>query len=1348
MRTTIRSASYFLIVCTIAFFCFAGDILAQEIRFDHFDTRKGLSQNNINALIVDSAGFVWIGTIEGISRFDGNNFDIFRSSPTTTNTLESNYIQQLSSCPNGNIWVHMLTRGLNLYDAASEEFRSFPDSVFLPADIINTTSIVSPKNEVLWFTDPKGLYCFTQGNTGAKSFKVPFSYGHIIKGKGENVLYWGSRGIYSYQTSDTTLGRKIIDSRVYSISEIYNDSLVLINTGQKIEVLNLITFQTKPIPTNEKTRQILGKSSITCVAGYDNEIWAGLSDGLVLIKCIKDSIFSVKKYSYDPFNNYSFHGKDAKNLMFDKAGNLWIGTSKYGVNLYCRRKNQFNHHQISALSKADQEIDPIRAICKTSDSNIWVGFDRLGIVCTHPDGKQVLYSEIQFPGKQKRSLENIRSLYEDSEGILWIGTNSGLCKYNSQLNRIESVTVEYNWEWPDVCYFMKEFDPGKLTVTSPFGIGIIDLKTKNFQRLKMPPNYRRESMRSLALDKNGNYWFISADLGLCKFKPGEDIKYFTYKKAKLTDNKLYSLELLGDTIWIGSNNGLMAFDIEKEQVVARFFEKDGLSNNLVYSTIYSNGYLWMSTNRGISRLRMNDFYIEKFLTDDVFMDDAYFQDKEGNIFLGGFDGFVSFNPKLIQDDQTPPDPVITALYINNTKVTVNNEEKTSDTPILTASIQNTNSLRLYYSSNSFSLSFDAFPFNYPDLTYFRYRLIGLSPNWIVTPQNANRGIFTNLSPGEYTFEVQASQNGQIWSPVKQLAISIIPPFYKTLWFKWIVALTIVLIIVAIFRIRLYTIKQWNIQLETQIKEQTLSIEEQKNKIIDQKEKMVELNKRLREADQAKLKYYTNLSHEFRTPLTIIMGNIETLREQGVNQFILKNINRSSDRLFRLVNQFIDLRKYDQGELKLRISNFDIVSFTKDISDSFKDLALRKNIHLEFPNNIEKAFLWLDRDKTDKIIYNILSNALKYTEENGSVFIDFLKQDYEFALRITDTGVGIPESEQPNIFNRFYRSEKISAHIDGHGMGLSLVKALVDMQQARIEYTSEEGVGTSFSVFFKYGNKHFSKADIYEDTIVQEVLETEYSEPVVIESGNPSGDEILVVEDNPELLEYLSSLLGKHFKIQTATNGKEALLKLEQNTPDLVLTDLMMPVMDGLELSKTIRENAETRFIPIIILSAKTDVTTKIEGFQLNIDDYIDKPFNPKLLLSRIRNILNKQHQIRNDAEQFIMIKSNGWSKEDKLFFKKILIILDRHYSDPEFNSDTLSTMVGMSRVTFYRKMKKLEYESPGEFIRKYRLKKAASLIKEGNKTVNEICNEVGFQSLSHFRKSFKEEYKVLPSKFQ
>lgn len=1321
----------------------AGYASGQQVRFDHFDTRKGLSQNNVYSLVVDSTGYIWIGTLEGVTRFDGRNFDLFRSFPAQENSLKGNFINQLSACPNGNMWIHIRARGLNLYDAEREKIIPFPDSCFQPANILELSDMLSFNDSILWFSDRRSCYSFHLKNRQTRKIDTPAEIAHLTYGSREQLFCWGEHGLYLINPQKTTVAKQLSTANIRLMSPVFNDSLCVI-FGDSLCLLNLKNSRVRCLNKNGELERILRQNVVLSAAGYENEIWLGTNNGLVSMQFDGDQISNVVAYTYNPFDSYSFHGKDAYRLAFDKLGNLWIGTSKYGVNLYQRQKNQFNHHQISVLSKADQEIDPVRAICKSADQRLWIGFDRLGLVAISADNHQKLYSEIVGPEKQKRPLQSIRCLFEDSQGNLWIGTGNGLCCYNKAADRVESVSLSYGWDWSSNCYVMKEFTPGMLTVTHPDGIGIIDLTRKTLQKLTMPANYIPASIRNIVTDKNSNYWFIADNIGLAKWSPGQNVSYFTHENAGLTDNKLYSLALVGSKIWIGSNNGLMAFDSQTEKVSDSFFEPDGLSNNLVYSIATSPNYLWMSTNRGISRLSLVDDYLESFLPEDLFMDDAFFQDTDGTVYFGGYDGFISFDPSKIESRPEAPRAIISNLLLNNKNVEVG--QIVNKDLILKQSIRLTNSIQMSYSTNSFSLAFDAFPFSYPDLTSFRYRLIGLSPEWILASKNEDRAVFANLPPGDYTFEVEASTNGQNWSQPAQLHITIIPPFYRTLWVQSLLLAFVIAIVIVVFRLRLYTIKKWNLQLETRIKEQTFNIEQQKNKIIAQKEQMVEMSHQLHEADQAKLQFYTNVSHEFRTPLTIILGNIESLKEQGVNQYLLKNIRRSSERLFRLVNQFIDLQKYDQGELKLEVTQIELVQFVKDIADSFRELAARKNISIRLVAAHEKLHVWLDPDKTDKIVYNLLSNAVKYTPKDGSVLVELDGNDDGIQLKVNDTGYGIPEKEQAKIFRRFYRSQNVTGSTEGHGMGLALVKALVELQHGTIDFSSHEGAGTSFTVRFKTGKNHFSPDEISENTFMPFAHEPEAAIEIVHPAA-PSNETILLVEDNIELMDYLVSFLGKYFRIETASNGKEALQKLSDQLPDLLITDLMMPVMDGLNLVKALKKRSDTSLLPVIVLSAKVDDLTKIDSFRNDVDDYIEKPFNPNLLLSRIQNLLKKRIDLRNSLDDFTNSGKNNLNAEERNFMEKLLFFTEKNCSNPEFNADVLAELMGMSRVSFYRKLKKIQEEGPGEFIRKYRMKKAVQLIREGNKPISEISSEVGFLSLSHFRKSFKEEYGVSPSKF-
>jgi signal transduction histidine kinase/ligand-binding sensor domain-containing protein/AraC-like DNA-binding protein len=1325
------------------------DAAAQDIRFDHFDTRKGLSQNNVNSLVADSTGYIWVGTIEGLTRFDGKELKIYRPFPGDEKTIRGNIITYMAPGPRGNLWVLTSNGGLNLYDATLERFFYFPDSVLKNIHSTQISSMASP-DETLWFTIENKIFCLDPLlKEVSLAYTAPTS-GRLLGIDKRTIWFYGKSGIKIMRISTShklTFLQDLITTSIKAISDNSNQQVTLISNDQIIQIapstLKKQSYRLADWNQNLKENQIIS------VASYRDEIWLGQYDGLSRV-IIHNKEVGVTKFNYDPYNNTSFYGKDATHLLTDKAGNLWIGTSKYGINLLCRENNNFLRHQISILSKADREIDPVRAICKTSDGCLWAGFDRFGLVCTYPDNRQVLFDKVCEVHRQVLPLTSVRSLFEDSRGNFWIGTMHGLYVYNWQTKRIETVTLAFGWKWPTSCYVMKEFDKGILTLTGELGLATVDLLT---MKLTLLPLRKKgllisNSIRGMIRDRDKNLWITVNDGGLVKIAPDFTYKHFTRKTHGLTDNKLYNLTLVNNSLWIASNTGLMEFDITSEKVKASYFETDGLSSNLTYGVVADDSNLWISTNRGLCRFNLSGRHFENFLSNDLFMDDALFKDSEGNIYFGGYDGFISFDPKKICHTSFTPAPGIASLYINNQKVEVG--EKLTGRILLPVAIKKLKELKLNEGFNALSLVFDAFPFTYPDRTIFRYRLKGLSSEWLIAGKNENKAVFTSLAPGKYTFQLQSSLNDLTWSNSTELKIEIIPPFWKTMWFRMLMLSMTFLIGLAIFQLRIYTIKRRNILLQKKVTQQTQSIEEQKNKIIAQKDQMVELSNRLHESDQAKLAFYTNISHEFRTPLTLILGNTDALIKQGSANFAIKNISRNAERLYKLVNQFIDLRKYDQGKLKLSVTESDIVAFTIEIADAFREMANQKNITIHLLNCTEIIRLWFDKDKTDKILYNLISNAIKYTGKDGSVVISFQKFTEGVEISVTDTGHGIPEEEQAYIFDSFFRGKGLQSNTDGHGIGLALVKALTDIQNATVNFISKAGHGTTFNILFKWGKDHFKSED-FEETdrppvLPKEQQKTNIPHPAI---SNPAGEEILIVEDNEELMGYLISLLGQSYHITRAANGKEALDLLTRITPDLILTDLMMPVMNGIDFCKRLKEKPATMFIPVIILSAKTDIASKIEGLRINVDDYVEKPFHPDLLLLKINNLLSKRLEIKQRLEStlYSSVPSQTFTASDKLFLEKTLILLDSNLSDPGFSMDKLSAALCMSRVTYYRKMKDITGEGPGEFIRKYRLKRAAQMLRNDQKTINQVCAEVGFQSSSHFRQSFKEEFGVLPSEY-
>lgn len=1326
--------------------------LPQQVRFDHFDISNQLSQNNIFNLIVDDIGYIWIGTLEGLNRFDGYEFKAYKPTSDRKNNISGSAFIELANSKNGNIWAITRNGGLYYYNSELDALHAIPDSLLSGYSVENTTMMVESATGDLWMTDYSTLGIF---NPKANSFHVTEtdSINSMISSPDEGMLISNEKGVFRViKTEPQENALQLKTSQVYAgtVYQLYcrdDNTIFGLNENQLLVWKDLNEEPEIALDLTEFNLPDFTVQEINSFVANKNELWMGGPFSLIRINF--DSTKQASIYKYDRNNPFSFKGRTVRNLVFDKNENLWIGTVKHGLNLVDNQKNQFLHYQWKKNSEQSLNIDPVRCIHKSKNGNLWFGFDRYGVGVQYPNGDQELYQDFFERDGTVSNITRVRSIFEDSKGNIWIGDSKELGRYNPSRNRIESASYKYNWSWQSLCYVIKEFEPGRLIISGDSMIGIVDLNTNKLSILPESDNdvSLQGFARDIIQDEHGNFWVALNLYGIVKIDHATN----TYSKiditnSELTNNKLYALRKKGDQIWIGTNNGLNVYSISENRIVHRYFESDGLSNNIVYS-VYddSEGNIWTSTNNGISCFNIEKQSFSNYLENDFFMDDAHFKDHEGNLYYGGYTGIVSFKPEKIQPAKSIRHPVLENFYLANKIVhpndTVNNKI------LLEKSISKTNKLRLSYFQNSFSISFNAFPFNYPNSNQFKYRLDGLQSDWIYSIESNRLATYTGLQPGNYQFHLTASSGDGTWSDPVVLDIEIIPPFWKTRWFLLSIILLLVFITIILYRRRVQEIKRRNILLKEKVEEQTSELKEQNRQIMNQKLEMELMAKDLHEADQAKLRFFTNISHEFKTPLTLIMGHLDNLNHTGSNKTI-KSIRNNAIRLLRLVNQLLDIRKLDQDKMHLSVHELDIVQLTREITESFQIVAKKKNIDLRFFSSSEKLKVWLDGDKMEKILHNLISNSIKYTPGDKGIVVSIFNRQEKIELHVTDQGRGIPDEDLDFIFNRFYQGSGKS--IEGHGIGLSYVKSLVEIQQGLIEVKSKKNTGTEFILSFKKGNQHFSANDLTQAE--GEKIGFGYEELIIHEwePFNP-GAEILVLEDNDDLRDFLKELLSKHFKVTTAINGKEAFILLKNLTPEIIISDIIMSEMDGITFCGKLKKNTSTSHIPIILLTAKSDVETKIEGFELGIDDYIEKPFDPKLLLTRINSILENRQKMKdlilahNSRIEDIKDKI---SSTDKIFWSQITEIIGQNYSIPDFSVDEMSIKMNMSRSSFFRKFKGLTGISPGDYLRKFRLQKAKSLIMGNDLKNKQIINEVGFQSVSHFRKSFKEEFGKTPAEMR
>ena len=837
-------------------------------------------------------------------------------------------------------------------------------------------------------------------------------------------------------------------------------------------------------------------------------------------------------------------------------------------------------------------------------------------------------------------------------------------------------------------------------------------------------------------DRQGRIW-IGTGYGIDVYdkSTGKFRHYITQagNDGSLSNNSILSIiQDSHDRIWIGTHGGLNLFDSTTDRFKA-YTTAHGLPHNSILTIVEDDDSdLWISTPNGISNLkfskssdstRFEAFNFDQFdgLQGQQFNENAALRTKKGEIVFGGSNGFNLFDPNSIPENKAVPPLVITQIEVLNQAIQPN--VAYDGRTILTKALPFTESIELRHIDNVFSIEFAVLSFNHPEKSQYKYMLEGFDKKWISTTAEHRKVTYTNLDPGTYQFRVIAANNDGVWNEQGiNLTITVLPPFWKT---KMAVAFYVLFIAGALFLTR---------KLIQERERMKYAIEQERREA-----------QRMHELDMMKIKFFTNVSHEFRTPLTLILTPIERMLrkpEEPVQPGQYELIYRNAKRLLNLVNQLLDFRKLEVQEVRFNPSEGDIISFVRETVLSFSDLSEKKAIPLGFHSDLEHLECVFDQDKLEKIIFNLLSNAFKFTSEGGEVSVKVsLPESSLLELRVTDTGIGIPEDKQEKIFERFFQNELPRSMVNqGSGIGLSITKEFVKAHNGKISVESQPGKGSSFVVTIPVTRLNSQNKKIGHSTSV----ESDQEQFVALENGKTST--VLLVEDNEDFRFYLKDNLGLQYRIIEAHDGKEGWEKFVAHSPDLVVSDIIMPGMNGIELCRKIKGDQRFSHTPVILLTGRTAEEQKLEGFESGAEDYITKPFNFEILLSRIKNLIQRE-SLQREVNPYLNVRASDvqiTSLDEQLIAKAVSVVESR-LSDPDFTVEELSRELGMSRVHLYKKLQGLTGKSPIEFIRSLRLQHAAQLLEKSQLTVSEIAYKVGFNNPKYFARYFKEEYKVLPS---
>ena len=1342
-----------------------------------YSTDKELSNSLINAVYQDRKGFIWIATENGLNKFDGTRFSIYRHNATDSTSLKNNYVRTLFEDSRGNFWIGCIN-GLQRYDRATDNFHELFISRKDGRKNPHITSIIERRNGDLWIaTSGQGAISLKK-NSNPASFHIETELTDRIGSNYLNVIFEDSRqnlwiateekGLYRYSPESKELKSYKAPYHIAGddVSAICEDAHGQIFVGTLTKGLFRLSSRQEgnfePVlyqnRMNLNIRTLIIDTRGKLIIGTDGE---GVKEYQPQQVIIVDSEINAGPFDFSKSKVHS--------LIEDKDHNLWLGIFQKGLILVPGISNKFDYYGYKSIHNNTIGSSCVMAIHTDEQATIWIGTDNDGLYAINDQGKQLRHYTHQA-GNPQSVPGTILCLYEDSNQELWLGSYfDGLARMNKQTGTCQDATSllqgNLNAGKPKVSCIIEDKNKNLWVGTYGSGLYKINLPTQHVTYYESTRNENddwsinrlpNDWISYLLEDKEGMIW-IGTYKGLAVLNPQTD-NFINYKKQNnlLPGYVVYSLlESSNGEIWAGTSEGLVCLNKDRLTPVL-FTTADGLPSDIICGLAEDEKKnIWISTHQGISKLnppekKFINYYAGDGLQGNEFTRTAVFKDKRGKIFFGGTNGVTAFYPQDITEIKKEMNVLITGFHVANRPV--KKGDKSGNNVITDTAVMDTEQFTLAYNENTFSIDFSVLEFSNPDRISYQYKIKELGDEWISTQPGTNRVTYSSLKPGKYTFSVQARDHNN-FSNIRTVTIAITPPWYQTWWAKVIWGCLGALLIYALTMYILSRIRH-------------------RQEVMRQKH--------MEQINEAKLQFFINISHEIRTPMTLIISPLEKLlAEHSEKQPVYLMIYRNAQRILRLINQLMDIRKLDKGQMHLKFRETDIVGFINDLMQTFNYQAQKKNITFTFEKELEGADslkVWIDLNNFDKVLMNVLSNAFKYTHEGGNIEVSLKTghndayrgalKDY-FEIDITDNGIGIDKNKIEQIFERFYQIDNDMTQSNfGTGIGLHLSRSLVELHHGIIKAENrEDGQGTRFVIRLPLGSNHLKAEELEnpeetgsEPTISQlpkdSIYETE-EENKTNEYRKPKAKtryRVLIVEDDEEIRRYIRSELDSDFRIYECTNGREGLETILKEKPDLVISDVMMPEMDGITLCRKIKQNININHIPIILLTAKSKAEDQIEGLEIGADAYIVKPFNTELLRTTISNLIANRERLRGKlvGEQQVeeKITKIEMKSNDEILMSKVMKTINDHLADPTLNVEMLAANVGMSRVHMHRKLKELTNQSARDFIRSIRLKQAANLLREKNLSVSEVAYATGFSNLSHFSNTFRDFYGISPSEYK
>ncbi len=1343
----------------------------------------------ITSIIQDEKGLLWIATnFDGLYQYNGTDLKAYKHNVNDSTSINSSIINTLFIDSRNRIWIGT-DEGLNIYN---RDFDSFEKITFTPTNPIKGNipvfSIEEANDGSIFIGTPShGLYMIDSNLQSIASLteNVPVKFaGSVINAllpmENGDMLIGTNVGLFYFDAKSSMIRKKLFVTEKgseeinYSIESLFKDidNNILVGTFAnglvRIEQLANGFYHRENFRFTDKRIfdiKMLNGNTILC---------ATENDGLFVLD---NAGAVIRNYTYDKSDPYSIGSNSIWSILVDDQKRIWLGYYNNGIGVFDALHDKFLDLQSLPYSKNSLQSPSVTGIVQDNDNLIWIGMDGGGIDIYDPVTKKFthLYDNKDSTIKGLDKLD-IQTIFLDKKGNLWAGTwSSGIYYLSNRSNQF----INYNTTntggklASNSITSFSENSEGIIWIATYFGgLHSFDPKTTEFD--SHPDKSFNTSLdkeghiRSVLVDRNDTIW-LGTPKGLLKTYKVSENKYETESlnqfllKSSKKQNSLNIRSLLedaGGNIWAGSyGKGLFKIDKETDEV-EWFGKKDGLLLENISAIIEDhNKNIWISGEAGLVQMNTQTKVFSSYNKEDGLLSNNYNYNaattaKNGLLYFGNYKGVDYFNPDNINQNTHEPSVYFTDFKLFNKSVNPQSEDSN-----LTKNISETEHLILSPKQFVFTIEFAAINFTRASKNQYAYYLEGFEDEWNYVG-GTRSATYTNLSPGDYTFHVKASNNDGVWTkePVN-LSITVLAPWWATNWAIFGYALLIIGIAFLVNRF-----------LNKRIEEKRIlkfeRVQRQQEEILNQK----------------KIQFFTNISHEFRTPLTLIINPIMDILENNntkIDKALKEKHNiifRNAQRLKNLIDELMDFRKLNMNKLTLNASRINAFNFVKEIAEHFEEEAFEKNILLSTETDGKEFDFWGDPGLLEKVIYNLLSNAFKATPENGVIsitvyeckekiilpLVDTTQPVEAIEISIEDTGTGIAKEDIEHIFERFYRAKDRNQQYyggSGTGIGLELVQSFVQLHKGEVKVESTEGIGTKFTLFFATGSSHLQNSEntiplSVKEPLNQKVSDENFENSRIDNAGfnqlNQSKKTVLIVEDNLELRNYLKNKLRPNYNVAEAENGIKGFEMALKGIPDMIITDVIMPQMDGLEFSKLIKKDLRTSHIPIIMITAKTMDSDKIKGIDSGADAYMNKPFDMKLLKSYIKRLIESRQQFLgnniNDKNKITLLENT--TSIDKSFIQKVFDYINENISENNLNVEHLADDMSLSRSQLYRKIKALTGMTVNELIRKIRLERAKQLLENGSESVSEVGFKVGFSSASYFSKCFKNEFGMLPTEMK